>query len=359
MASVDTIAKIEGDADDGGWSATGAVFNDADRLSFYQRVRAWYSLYTSAGWTAAPRVAFRGHLLPDPWQKLFGGSTAPWTGQIAHEMMKEGEVQGIFYRSVSSSPGNRHQIINMKYAHIIYELMSGHCNLMHKGQRAAYDSTLWGGAFTSRAYNEGFVGLNLDITNSSAVSQYDLKQGGFWERLKEIANIDGFILFVDKTNKLHYTRHPMFGTLPTAVMTITSSHLLAPLQITRRNEKIGQIKLQGTTPAGLQIRGKYPTHPTAGPIIVKKGYMATSNALMNTIATRMYKYANRDVSVVATLPGAVGLMLELMDRIAITYASSADGISWSSKKFWIQKISVSLQSDFNAVTTLTLEAENS
>jgi len=357
MASVDTIAKIEGDAEDGGWQATGAVFNDADRLNFYQRVRAWYSLYTSAGWQTTPRPAFRGHLNPDPWQKIFQGSTALWSGQLPNEIMKEGEVQGIFYKSVSSSPGNRHQIINMKYAHIIYELVSGHCNLMHKGERANYDSTLWSGSFTSRAYNEGFMKLNLDITNSSAVTQYDLKQGGFWERLKEIANIDAFILFIGKNSKLHYIRHPMFGTLPTVVMTLTSSHLLAPLQITRRNEKVGQVKLQGTTPAGLQIRGKYPTHPTAGPIVQKKGYMATSNTLMNTIATRMYKYANRDVSVVATMPGAVGLMLELMDRIAITYSSSADGISWSSKKFWIQKISVALQSDFNAVTTLTLEAE--
>ena len=358
MAQVDTIAKIEGSADDGGWSATGAVFNDADRLEFYQSLEAWFSLYTSAGWESKLRKAFRGHLMPDPWQKVFQGSTAPWSAQLANQMMRDGEVQGIFYKSVGSSPGNRHQIINMKYAHIIYELISGHCNLMHKNERANYDSTLWSGAFTSKAYNEGFLRLNLDITNSSAVSQYDLKQGGFWDRLKEIANIEAYILFVDKFNKLHYTRHPMFGTLPTAVMTLTSSHLLAPLQITRRNEKVGQVKLHGTTPAGLQIKGKYPTHPTAGPWIVKKGYMATSNALMNTIATRMYKYANRDVSVIAQLPGAIGLMLELLDRIAITYSSSADGISWSSKKFWIQKISVDLQSDFNATTTLALEAES-
>lgn len=358
MATVDTIAKIEADADDGGWSASGAVFNDADRLNFYQRVRVWFDLYTSGGWESQPRPGFRGHLLPDPWRKFVQGSEAPFSGLTAHEMMKEGEVQGIFYRSVSSSPANRHQIIGMKYAHIIYELMSGHCNLMHKGERVNYDSTLWSGAFTSRAYNEGFVRLNLDTTNSSAVAQYDLKQGGFWQRMKEIAEIDAFLLFVDKTNKLHYTRHPMFGTLPTAVMTLTNEHLLSPLEIERRSERVGQIKLQGATPQGLQISGKYPTHPTAGPIVTKKGYMATSNTLMNTIATRMYKYFNRDVTVTAQLAGAVGLLLELQDRIAVTYSSSADGISWSSKKFWVQKISVGLQSNFNAITTLTLEAEN-
>lgn len=358
MATVDTIAKIEGDAGNGGWTASGSVFNDADRLSFYQRVRMWFDLYTTGGWESQPRVAFRGHLVPEPWRKFVQGSEAPYSAMTAHEMMKEGEVQGIFYRSVSSSPGNRHQIINMRYAHIIYELMSGHCNLMHKSERANYDSTLWGGAFTSRAYNEGFVRLNLDTSNSSLVSEYDLKQGGFWQRMQEIAGIDAFLLYVDKNSKLHYTRHPMFGTLPPVALTLTSEHLLAPLEIERRNERVGQVKLQGTTPQGLQIRGKYPTHPTAGPVITKTGYMASSNSLMATIAQRMYRYQNRDVTVTAQVGGAVGLLLELQDRIAVTYTSSADGIAWSSKKFWIQKISVALQSNFNAVTTLTLEAEN-
>lgn len=359
MAVVDSIAKIQADISNGGWAASGEVFNDADRLDFYQQVKLWYRLY-AGGWEAATRPAFAGHLTPDPWQKLVQGSNAPWSALNAQDVLKQGEVQGIFYKSVSSSPANRHQIINMKYAHIIYELISGHCNLMHKNERTTYDSTLWSGSFTSRAYNEGFLRLNLDITNSSAVSSYELKQGGFWQRLKDIAEIDFYLLFVDKYNKLHFIPHPMFagGTLPTAALTITDGLLLEPLTIERRNEFVGQVKLQGTTPQGLQIRGKYPSNPTAGPIIQKKGYLATSNSLMTTIATRMYKYYNRDVTVTAVLPGAVGLLLELMDRVAITYSSSGDGISWSSKKFWIQKIEVAVKPDFTAVTTLTLDAEN-
>lgn len=360
MASVDTIARIEGSLQDGGWKASGAVFNDADRLSFYQEVEAWFDLYTSSGWEALPRPAFRGHLLPEPWLKTFQSSEAPWSAFIAQEIMKRGEVQGIFYKHVASAPANRHQIISMTYAKIVYEIIGGHCNLMHSSEAVNYDSSLWAGAFTTKTFPEGFLFLNIDLTNSSAVSEYDLKQGGFWQRLQEIANIDFYLLYVDKFNQLHYVPHPMFGaSLPTAVLTLTSSHLLEPLTIERRNtESVGQVRLQGTTPQGLQISGKYPTDATAGPPIQKSGYMATSSTLMTTIATRMYKFENRDYTVTAKLNGAIGLMLDMLDRIAITYTSSADGVAWSSKKFWISKIAVELKENFNAETTLTLDAES-
>jgi hypothetical protein len=359
MASSDTIARIEGSVQDGGWKASGAVLGDADRLSFYQEIEIWFDLYTSAGWEALPRPAFRGHLLPDPWQKTFQSSEAPWSAFTSQEIMKRGEVQGIFYKHVASAPGNRHQIISMTYSEIVYEIM-GHFNLMHRSEPVNYDSSLWSGAFTTQTFPEGFLFLDFNMTGSSAVSEYDLKQGNFWGRLQEIANIDFYLIYVDKYNKLHYIPHPMFGaSLPTAVMTLTNAHLLEPLTIERRNtEQVGQVRLQGTTPQGLQISGKYPTDATAGPPIQKSGYMATSSTLMNTIATRMYKFENRDYTVTAKLNGAVGLMFDLLDRIAITYTSSADGVTWSSKMFWIHKIAVELKDNFNAVTTLTLEAEN-
>jgi len=360
MAIVDTIARIEGSVQDGGWKASGAVFNDADRLLFYQQIESWFDLYTSSGWEALPRPAFRGHLLPDPWLKTFQSSEAPWSAFIAQETMKRGEAQGIFYKHVASSPGNRHQIINMSYAKIIYELIGGHCNLMHSSEAANYDSSLWSGAFTTKTHPEGFLYLNIDLTNSTAVSEFDLKQGNFWGRLKEIADIEFYLLYVDKYNQLHYVPHPMFGaSLPTATLTLTSSLLMEPLTIERRNtESVGQVRLQGTTPQGLQLSARYPSDATAGPIVQKTGYMATaSGALMTAIATRMYQFENRDYTVTAKLNGAIGLMLELLDRVAITYTSSADGVAWSSKKFWISKIAVELKENFNAVTTLVLDAE--
>lgn len=356
---VDTIARIEGSLSNGGWKITGSVFNDADRLHFYQGMYAWFEMYTSSGWDAQIRPAFRGHLLPEPWEKTFQSSVAPWSAVLAQELMKRGKIQGIFYKHVASAPANRHQIITMKYAKIVYEIISGHCNLMVPGERATYDTQLWSGAFTSPAFNEGFLFLDIDIAGSTAVDNYLVKEGGFWERIQEIAEIEFFLAYVDLFNTFHYIPHPMFGaTLPTAVFTITSAHLLQPLKVTPRNtEEVGQVQLHGTTPQGLQLTGKFPAQPTAGPIVVRSGYLATSSSLMTTIATRMYKFSNRDYRIEAKLQGAVGLMLALLDRVSVTYTSSADGISWSAKKFWIDGITVEIMSDFNAVTTLVLDAE--
>lgn len=360
MTTLDTIARIEGSIDSGGWTATGAVFNDADRLDFYQEVEAWYYLHTTDGWEALPRPAFDHHLLPDQWMRHFNHSEAPFSSFTAQEFMKRAEIQGIFYKHVASAPANRHQIINMKLAMIVYEIFSGHSNLMEAGEASTYDTQLWSGSITTQTHEEGFVLLDLDITNSSTIDEYEVKAGGFWQRLKEIADIEFYQIYFDKNNILHYVPHPMFdATLPTATITLTNSLLLSPLTIDRRHtEQVGQVQINGTTPQGLQITGKYPTDPTAGPILYKSGYLSDSASLMNTIAERMYKFQNRDYTVTAELSGAVGLMLDLNDRVAITYTSSDDGITWSSKNFWVSAITVEILSNFNAKTILVLDAEN-
>jgi len=142
-------------------------------------------------------------------------------------------------------------------------------------------------------------------------------------------------------------------------MDFTSAHFLEPLTITPRNtEQIGQVRLQGSTPGGVQISAKYPTDPTAGPVIQRSGYKATSTTGMQTVAQRMYLYENRPYSVKMNLPGAMGLLFDLMDRVSITYTSSDDGVTWSAEKFWVEGIRVSIRDAFTMDSELTLEAEN-
>jgi hypothetical protein len=345
MASVDVLGRIEGSLQDGGWKASGNVFGDADRLNFYQEIIAWFDFYGD-GWEGQPRPAFSGHLLPDPWAKTFQDSDAPFSAFTAQEFMKRGRVQGIYFKD-DSTPANDHQINGMQLADIVEHILGksgeyGHCNLV------------------DGVWPEGFLELDIDATNSTTVAEYEVKEGNFWSRLKEIADIEFYLLYVDKTNTLHYIPHPMFdASLPDPVLTITSDLLLEPLDFDRRHtEQIGQVKLQGTTPAGLQISGKYPTDANPGPVMQRAGYLATSNALMNTIAERMYKFEARDYTITAQLSGAVGLMLDILDRVAVTYTSSGDGITWSSKKFWISKVVVEIMENFTARTTLTMDAEN-
>jgi hypothetical protein len=323
------------------------VIGDADRLRFYQQIETWFDLYLPGGWESLPRPGFSGHLLPETWEKTFQSSNAPFGAFTGQEFMKRGRLQGIYFRHVASAPANEHQIVDMTYAKILEHII---------GQAGEYGhSNLRRGVWP-----EGIITLNADDTNSSAITEHEVKEGGYWERCRELAEIDFYLLFFSKFNVLNFIPHPMFeAVLPDPVLTLTSALLKEPLRITRRNtEEIGQLRLQGTTPQGLQIRGIYPTDPEPGPIVTRGGYMASGDTLMDAIAERMFRFENRDFTVEAKVKGGVGLLVDLLDRMAITYSSAADGVSWVSKKFWIHKIAVELLSNFRAETTFLLEAEN-
>lgn len=344
MSSVDVIATIEASVDDGGWRASGQVFNDNDRLEWYQEIESWFDLY-AGGWYGLPRPAFIGHLLPEPWSKTFQTSTTPFNAFTAQEFMKRGELQGIFFKD-DATPTNEHQITDMTLADIVSHIVGqsgeyGHCNLV---------KDVW---------PEGIITTSIDTTNSTEIDSYEVKQGNFWQRLQEIAEIDFYYLWVDKANVLHFEPHPMFGaSLPTAVFDLDSALLSDPLEIENRNtEKIGQVRLNGTTPAGAQISGRYPTEPTAGPIISKSNYIGTADTLMADVAERMYKFENRSHTVNAQVGNGTGLLVDLMDRVTITYTSAVDGVAWSAKEFWIHKIKVDILANFTARTIFTLEAE--
>lgn len=345
MSSVDVIARIEADVNDGGWRMSGQVFNDADRLTFYQAIETWFDLYLGNGWEALPRPAFIGHLLPEPWQKVFQTSITQFNAFTAQEFMKRGEIQGIFF-SDAAVPANQHQVNGLTFATIFEHIMGqageyGHCNLV-KG-----------------VWPEGIITLDIDYANSTEIDNYEVKQGGFWQHLQDMAEVDFYYLWCSKANVLNFKPHPMFGVLPTPVFDLDSSWLAEPLDIENRNtEQVGQVRLDGNTPAGLQIFGKYPANPTAGPIIHKTGYVATADTNMSAIAERMYKFENRSHTVTAQIGNGVGLLIDLMDRLSITYTSAVDGITWSAKKFWVHRIAVEVLANFTARTTLTLEAEN-
>ena len=352
------IASISADVDDGGWEADGIVFNDADALDFNQTVKSWYGYY-AGGWTDNAG-AFSGHLSPDPWTKTLQSSNAPWKAYTAHEMMKRGDLQGIFFKS-EASPANRHQITSMTFAKIVYEIVTGHCNLVTPSDGTAHDSDLWGTVFTTPTHETGFMSLNIDYTNSATVASYEVKDGSFFSRLKEIASKEFYVVYCDKNNVFNYIPHPMFGaTVPDSVFTLTSDLLLEPLEIERRNtEDIAQFVFYGSDPSGSAISGVYPTDPNPGPIRRRGGYLCDSGSALTAIATRAYLFETREYTVTAQVGNGVGLMLDLLDRVNITYSSAADGISWTAEPFYVHKIDVSIMDDFTAKTTLVLEQENS
>lgn len=342
--TVDRIGTISASLSKGGWQADGEIFDDADRLAFNQAVTYYFRLFRGSAWEDEYRLGFSGHLNPDPYERTFQSSVAPFKAFTAQEYLKRLRIQGIFFK-YSASPANEHEQPE-NYAEIVSHIIGnsgeyGHCNL------------------SKLSWPEGFVTLNIDTANSVSHGEYLLREGTIWQRTQEIARIEFYIAFFNRFNEFNYIFHPMFGTLPDPVLDITSALLLEPLTITPLNtNRVGQIILQGTTPGGIQITGKYPSDPTIGSRVYETGFKASDDTLMTTVATRRYLFETRDYSVKAVLPGAIGLMMDLVDRVSITYSSSEDGISWSAKKFWVHEIDVDIYEDFNATTTLGLEAEN-
>jgi hypothetical protein len=285
-------------------------------------------------------------LNPDPYVRTYQHSIAPFKAFTAQQYLKLMRIQGIFFK-YDASPGNDHEA-PQTYAEIVEHVIGnageyGHCNI-------ALDA--WP--------DEGFVNKNIDTTNSAQHGEFLLREGTIWQRIQEIARIENYVAYFDKSNTFNYIPRSMFlSPLPDPVLDITSGLLLEPLRITPRNtEEVWQIRIQGSTPGGLQISGAYPTDRGIGPVIVEAGFKAADNSAATTIAERRYRYDTRPYSVLALLPGAVGLMVDLLDRVSITYTSSADGVTWSAEKFWIEEIQVDIMEDFTAQTTLTLEGEN-
>lgn len=333
------IAQITADLDNGGWESSGIVYNDANILSYNQQLNVWYNLFTQNGWTdIAP--AFLGHIQPDIWTKVFQSSEAPWKGYTAQEFLKQGDIQGIYFKD-TLYPANSHQITNMKFSDIVYHILTEHCNLV------------------TPTFENGILKLNIDSANSADISSWEIKDGNFWTRLQEIAKAEFYTVYVDKSNTLNYIPHPMFGTLPDIVLSLTSDLLSEPLQFDKRNvEAIGQIILHGNQPDGTQVTGTYPTNPEPGPIIKKGGYLIDNDTDLDVVAQRMYLFDTRQYTVTAKIGNGIGLMLELLDRIGITYTSIVDGINWSNKAFYINRITVNLMDNFTAETELVLEEEN-
>lgn len=346
MTTIDAIGHIRGSLSQGGWDADGTIFNDADRLAWNQAVTKYFRLYRGGSWEDNPRLAFSGHLNPNPYSKTFQGSVAPFRAYTAQEYLKKMRIQGIFFK-YSASPGNQHETPQY-YAEIVEHIIGqageyGHCNL---------SQVSWP--------DEGFVQTDIDVANSAAHGEHLVREGTIWQRITEMAMIENYLAYFSRDNVFHYIPHPMFsGALPDPVLDITAALLLEPLRIVPRDtEQIGQVEIYGSTPAGVQISGKYPPDPTYGPVDRTTGFKSSSAAAIAAIATRKYLYANRDVTVYATLPGAIGLLLDLADRVSITYTSSADGVTWSAKKFWVEEVDVAVMPGFLAQTVLTLEAEN-
>jgi hypothetical protein len=199
------------------------------------------------------------------------------------------------------------------------------------------------------------------------VDLYVVKEtNDLWRTLQEIATNEFFVVGFDKTDTLYYKRHPMFQTvLPNSVLTLTDAHIIGePEVVFRDNDPIRQTRLHAVTDEGNTLHAYYPdvgSLPTQGKRLDITRIRCNDQNTLQYWANTRYAFETRDVTVRLTLPGYMGLLFEMLDRISVTYAGTARNglaINWVAKKFWIHDITVNIDNTGSGTTQLTLEAES-
>ena len=380
-----TISKINGNVDRGGWQCQFDVLRDTDALDVNQHIDIpWWGVFAGNP-PGMPRVAFSGYVIPSRFSADRIGSVASFTAETSDGFLRRGWLQGIGFAEVDAR-ANYHQFSDTN-AECATEVMGYDMTMgkMVKHILGYYDSCNDLGpewiAHTNMVYDpthnpNGWISLDdVEITpwsagnpdGSMAVTRYIVREtDNVWSRLQEIAKNEFFQIYFDKTDTLHYQKHPMYlsGALPDPVMTFDEDFGIAPLLITPRSEQqVRQVILHAVTDAGSTLHSEYPTSPTHvyGKVEERSRVRCNSQATLDEWCERLYLYLNRDYTVRWTAPGLCGLLFELLDRVQVTWAGTAANgvhVDWDEKKFWIHDITVNPNDTFSGTTTFTLEAES-
>lgn len=339
-------STIEGSADKGGWQVSGS-FANAQSLASYGRRAELYNLPEGGGvWEPSYKLALRGCVLPSRVSFDRKQSSTEITISTSDVFLSNAGLQSIYF-SEQPAPANPHQMTDLRLGRIVKHIVEAHTNI-------------------SNTVPGGWVDISgIDIINSTAVSVYTIRQStSIWQTIADIASNEFYVRYFDKNDALKYVPHPQFqAVLPNPVFTLDTSNIVAQPAISFRPfEKIDQVKLYALEDSGAIITAFYPA--TVGTEAKKQQFSnlrCNSQARLNLLAERAYKYLNRQYNVTITIAGPWGTYLELYDRVQMTYSgTSRNGVtvSWVNKKFWINTIRITKVGNFAATTELELEEEN-
>lgn len=169
---------------------------------------------------------------------------------------------------------------------------------------------------------------------------------------------------MDRYDRFHYNRNPMFeSTLPSFTITLTNSYLVAQPEVTFRNDvQIDQVLLMALTDDGTILQSQYPaTISSQGRRLQITNLRCNDQTRLDLLAQRKYFFETRPYDLRLFIAGPLGLRVDLLDRIALTYSgTSRNGIelSFLNEPFWIQSIRVNRVGNFGAITELEVMQEN-
>jgi len=377
------IQRVNGSVQRGGWQCSFTSMRDTDVVEENQRVMVTWRP-ALGGPPGVLRTAFDGHTIPSRVEFDRTGSKAAFTAETSDGYLRNGWCQGIGFAdmaavarahyhqfdSVTGGAGAQRMTLGRVVRHLLgyYDSLGpppatcpdwvAHTNLVYHPTEnphgwvdlANVETTPW-----SAGYTAGTMRVDRFIVRETE---------NLWSKLQEIAASEFFVIYFDKSNTLYYKRHPMYGTLPPAVMTFDAEFCLAPPVVEpRESNQVRQVLLASVTDAGATLHAEYPTSPTYvyGKVEELSRLRCNDQAALDYWAQRHYLYLNRDFSVRWTVPGLAGLLFDLLDRVQITYSgTAANGVhyEWEEKKFWVHEIDVIPDNANSGTSTFLLESES-
>lgn len=340
------VKTIDADASRGGWQATCVNYNAQADIEYGRHVEIFNRSEGGGTWEDDFRLALDGSMMPQSMQFSRSKSSVQLVVSTADAFLENAGLQGIYF-SEQAAPANPHQMTDLRLGRIVKHILEEHTNVT--------TATPGGWVDTSR----------IEIVQSTSVNVYTVKgSNSIWATIADIASNEFYVRYFTKYDQMVYEQHPQFkALLPDVTFTATESNMLTAPEIVFRDwVKTDQVQLYALTDSGNILTKDYPANiGTDGRRQKFANLRCNTQARLDLLAERAYKFLNRQYDVRIRLAGPWGVYLELYDRIAVTYSGTAQNgvsISWSEKKFWIEKITVTKGPANTAVTELYLQEEN-
>lgn len=340
------IESVDASADRGGWQINATFLNDFEEAQYGRREET-YILGAGLGvWEPAKHLVINGSMFPQSVSFTKRQSSTPILISTSDYYLNNAGHQGIYFSNVSPST-NPHQIPGLTLGAIVRHIVEQHCNISIQSASGWADTT------------------GIDVANSTSVEVYTVRQSNsMWATIENIASNEFYVRYFTKKDRLIYEPHPQFRTvIPSVVMTFDQNNIIETPEITFRNDVlVDQVQMYALTDTGNILQAFYPAQ--VGTEMRRQKFSnirCNSQARLNLLAQRAFKFLNRELNFHVAIAGAWGAYLELYDRVQVTYAGTdANGltINWNKKKFWINSIRISRQGNFNATTEFDLEEEN-
>lgn len=353
------IQTINANAQRGGWQASGWFANDQDKAVYSRRVDIYITPEGNGVWIAPALLALTGNELPQSVRFDYKQSQTPITVATSDVFVQNAGLQGIYFtqQAVVTNP---HQYVDLRLGTMIKHVIEQHTNISSTAVVQNADGT-----FSATPVGGWVDTSGIEITNSTAVSVFTVKQNNsMWDALKKIASNEFYVVYMTKNDEFIYEQHPQFkAVLPAVTVDLDSDIIInQPEVIFRDRVQVDQTQLAATTDNGDILRAEFPANVSSqGRRKRFTNLRCNSQARLNTLAERAYLFETREFSIRVQIPQAWGSLLELYDRVSITYTgTSRNGVdlSFVASKFWVEGIDVSRVGNFGAVTELTLEQEN-